>query len=259
MTPPTRSSDLRERVLSHEVLIGTFLNLGSPLAAEACALAGYDWLLVDLEHGFGGEEALLGQLLAAEAHGVPTAVRVESVERIRSGRVLDLGAAGVMFPRLESAREVTQALAHLRFPPKGDRGVATYNRACGFGLRPEVLQSADDKVLGIVQIESLAALEDLSGIAAVDGVDVLFVGPRDLSHALGIPGGYEEPAFKAALGRVVEACRAAGVAPGLLASSAEAATRYVSEGFRFIGIGSDSNMLADVAFRTVSSSRAVRS
>lgn len=259
MTSPMRSSDLKERVLSHEVLIGTFLNLGSPLAAEACALAGYDWLLVDLEHGFGGEDALLGQLLAAESHGVSTVVRVETPERIRSGRVLDLGAAGVMFPRLEAASEVQQALGHLRFPPKGDRGVATYNRACGFGRRSEALQSADDRVLGIVQIESPAALQNLSSIAAVGGVDVLFVGPRDLSHALGIPGGYEEPVFKEALGRVIEACGAAGVAPGLLASSAEAAKRYVSEGFTFIGIGSDSSMLADVAFRTVLSIGAVRS
>jgi len=129
------SAPLRDRLRAGEATLGTFLNLGSPLAAEACALAGFDWLLVDLEHGAGGEDALVGQLLAAAAHDVPVIVRVETAERIRAGRVLDSGAAGVMFPRLDTRAEVIEALAHLRFPPEGDRGVATYNRACGFGLR----------------------------------------------------------------------------------------------------------------------------
>ena len=85
-----------------DVNLGTFLNLGSPLVAEVCALSGFDWLLVDLEHGAGGEEALVGQLLAGAAHDVPVLVRVESAERIRVGHALDLGAAGVMFPRLDT-------------------------------------------------------------------------------------------------------------------------------------------------------------
>ena len=131
---------LRDRLRAGEPTLGTFLNLGSPLAAEACALAGFDWLLIDLEHG-AGEEALVGQLLAAAAHDVPALVRVESAERIRAGRALDAGAAGVMFPRIDSPEQVQAALAHLRYPPEGDRGVATYNRACGFGLRTDALDS----------------------------------------------------------------------------------------------------------------------
>src|SRR6202042_3620646 len=117
-----------------------------------------DWLVVDLEHGAGSEEALIGQVLAAGIHRVPVIVRVESAERIRSGRVLDLGAAGVMFPRLDSADEVASDLRHLRYPPEGDRGVATYNRACGFGMRSSALETANDKVVGVVQIESVSAL-----------------------------------------------------------------------------------------------------
>ena len=184
---PPVSSSLRARVRSGEPTVGTFVNLGSVLATETCALAGFDWFVVDLEHGAGGEDALVGQVLAAGIHQVPVIVRVESAERIRSGRVLDFGAAGVMFPRLDSADEVATAVRHLRYPPEGDRGVATYNRACGFGMRPDALETANDKVVGVVQIESVSALAEVEAIAHIPGVDVLFVGPADLSHALGVP------------------------------------------------------------------------
>lgn len=259
MIPASAATTLRERVLRREVVVGTFLNLGSALAAEACALAGFDWLLFDLEHGFGGEGALLGQLLAAEAHGVPGLVRAESDERIRAGRILDLGAAGVMIPRLDTAAEVGEAIRHLRYPPAGDRGVATYNRSCGFGRRPEALQTSDDRVLGIVQIESRSALEEVAGIAEIPGVDVLFVGPRDLSHALGVPGQYGDPAFRSGLAKVAEVASRAGIAAGLLAGSAEAAKSYISDGFSFVGVASDSTMLADAAAAAVLSVGSARS
>src|SRR5271168_897502 len=118
-------TSFKERVRNGDVNLGTFLNLGSPLVAEVCALSGFDWLLVDLEHGAGGEEALVGQLFAGAAHDVPVLVRVESAERIRVGHALDLGVAGVMFPRLDTTDEVATAVSHMWYPPRGDRGVAT--------------------------------------------------------------------------------------------------------------------------------------
>jgi 2-keto-3-deoxy-L-rhamnonate aldolase RhmA len=185
----------RERLRGGDLLLGTFLNLGSPLATEACALAGYDWLLVDLEHGASDEGALAGQVLAAEAHQLPLLVRVETRERIRVGRALDLGAAGVMFPRLAALSEVQESVAHLRYPPSGDRGVAAYTRSCGFGRHPDALKTANDLVVGIVQVETAALLEKLEEVARVDGVDALFVGPSDLSYALGVPGRLDAPEF----------------------------------------------------------------
>jgi 2-keto-3-deoxy-L-rhamnonate aldolase RhmA len=237
---------LRDRLRAGEPTLGTFLNLGSPLAAEACAMAGFDWLLIDLEHGV-GEDALVGQLLAAAAHGVPALVRVESAERIRAGRALDAGADGVMFPRIDTPEQAYAALTHLRYPPEGDRGVATYNRACGFGLRPDALETANDTVVGVIQIESVSALEHVEEIARQPGVDVLFVGPRDLSHALGVPGRVGAPEFRAALERVLEAARAAGVTAGVLAGGREAAEGYVAQGFGFVGVGSDSSFVASAA------------
>jgi 2-dehydro-3-deoxyglucarate aldolase/4-hydroxy-2-oxoheptanedioate aldolase len=234
---------LRRRVATGEPTVGTFLGTASPVVAEVCAAAGVDWLLLDLEHGTGGEEQVRAVVPAAGAYGVPTVVRVESAARIRIGRVLDLGAAGVMLPRLNSADEVRDAVRHLRYPPHGDRGVATYNRACRFGLDPGALDRAADEVLGIVQIESARAVDDADKIAAIDGVDVLFVGPRDLSHDLGVPGDLSAPAYPAALDRVRAAARQHGKACGLLVTDGAAAAARHAEGWTFVTIGSDSALL----------------
>lgn len=250
-----RRSDLRERIAAGHTLYGTFLGLGSGLAAEACALAGFDWLLTDLEHGSGDEGVLVPQQLAADAHGVPMLVRVESGDRIRAGRVLDIGAAGVMFPRLESAAQAEEAIGHLRYPPAGDRGVATYTRACGFGLHPEALETANEQTVCIIQIENRQSVDRIDEIAAISGIDVLFIGPRDLSYALGTPGDTGSPAFGAALDRVLAAADKAGLAVGILAPDARTATRYADQGFRFIGIGSDATLLTQACTNLVNTLR----
>ncbi|WP_436531685.1 HpcH/HpaI aldolase family protein [Actinoplanes sp. HUAS TT8] len=240
-------SGLRDRLAAGDTLYGTFLGLGSALATEACAVAGFDWLLVDLEHGGGDEQALLHQQLAGEAHRIPMLARVESAERIRTGRLLDAGVAGVMFPRLDSVDDVRAAVRHLRYPPEGDRGVATYNRVYDFGLRPDRLTTANDGVVGIVQIESRSALAATAEIAAVPGVDVLFVGPRDLSTDLGCAGRFTAPAFTAALDQVLAAAKNAGITAGILAGDPEQAAAYTAAGFRFVGVGSDASLLARAA------------
>jgi 2-dehydro-3-deoxyglucarate aldolase/4-hydroxy-2-oxoheptanedioate aldolase len=244
MMSPLDGGQLRRRVTAGQTTLGTFVGTASPVIAEVCAAAGLDWLLLDLEHGSGAEEQVRSVVPAAGAYGVPTVVRVESAARIRIGRVLDLGAAGVMLPRLESAAEVQAAVRHLRYPPHGDRGVATYNRACRFGLDPGALDRAADEVLGVVQIESARAVEEVDKIAAIDGVDVLFVGPLDLSHDLGVPGDITAPAYLAALDRVRAAAQQHGKACGLLVPDGAAAAARRADGWTFITIGSDSVLLA---------------
>jgi len=236
--------DLRRRLAAGEVTYGTFIGAATAVTAEVCAAAGVDWVLLDLEHGAGGEEQARDVVPAAASYGVPTLVRAESTERIRAGRLLDLGAAGVMFPRVDTADEAAACIRHLRYPPAGDRGVATYNRMCGYGLDAGALERSDGDVLGIVQIETLAALDAVPDIAALDGVDVLFVGPRDLSQALDVPGQTQAPAYLAALDRVLAAARAHGKAAGLLVSDGAAAARMTGAGWQFIAIGSDTTLLA---------------
>jgi len=241
---PLDHGRLRRRLAAGDTTVGTFVGTASPLVGEVCAAAGLDWLLLDLEHGAGGEEQVRSLVPAAASYGVPTVVRVESAARIRIGRVLDLGAAGVMLPRLDSAHEVAAALRHLRYPPHGDRGVATYNRACRFGLDPAALERGDSQVLGVVQIESAAALDEVDKIAALDGADVLFVGPRDLSHDLGLPGQLTAPRYLAALDKVRTAAAAHGKACGLLVNDGAGAAARIAEGWTFVAIGSDSTLLA---------------
>jgi 2-keto-3-deoxy-L-rhamnonate aldolase RhmA len=247
---------LLERVRAGTPTRGTFLNLGSTLAAEACALGGFDWLLVDLEHGAGGEEALVGQILAGAAHGVPVLVRTESAERIRAGHVLDLGVYGVMFPRLDTPEEVSDAIRHLSYPPHGDRGIAGFNRAREFGSDGRSAQEVNGSILSVVQIETLSALNNVEKIATIPGVDVLFVGPSDLSASLGIPGQFEAPQFLDALTRILEACRATNVAAGIMQADPDPARAewLVSIGFSFNAVGSDSSLLLSAARAAASTS-----
>jgi len=241
---PLDRGRLRARLAAGQATLGTFVGAASPVTAEACAAAGVDWLVLDLEHGSGGEEQVRDVVPAAGGYGVPTVVRVESAARIRIGRVLDLGAAGVMLPRMDTAGEVAEAVRHLRYPPDGDRGVATYNRACRFALDPGALARAASEVLGVVQIESASAVDQVEQIAALDGVDVLFVGPQDLSHNLGVPFQLQAPAYLTALERVRGAAERHGKACGLLVGDGAAAAARHAEGWRFVAIGSDATLLA---------------
>jgi 4-hydroxy-2-oxoheptanedioate aldolase len=244
LASPLNHGALAAAVRSGTPTLGTFIGMASPLAAEVCAAAGADWLLLDFEHGGGGEDQIRDVVPAAGSYGVPTVVRVESAARIRIGRVLDGGAAGIMLPRLDTAEEAAAAIRHLRYPPAGDRGVATYNRACRFGLDPGALDRANDEVLGVVQIESAAAVGQADQIAGLDGVDVLFVGPRDLSHDLGVPGDITAPQFTDAIEHVRAASRRHGKACGLLVNDGAAAARRLEQGWSFVAIGSDSTLLA---------------
>ena len=187
---------------------------------------------------------MTGVVPAAASYGVPTVVRAESTERIRAGRLLDLGAAGVMFPRIEGPEDTASAVSHLRYPPLGDRGVATYNRMCHYGLDPSALDRSNDDVPGVVQIETARALATVEEIAALDGVDVLFVGPRDLSMALGVPGNLTAPVYLAALQRVLAAAKGNRKAAGLLVADGAAAAAMTAEGWQFLAIGSDTTILA---------------
>jgi 4-hydroxy-2-oxoheptanedioate aldolase len=254
---PLNQGALAAAVRSAAPTLGTFIGAASPVAAEVCAAAGVDWLLLDLEHGAGGEEQIRDVVPAAGSYGVPTVVRVESAARIRMGRVLDSGAAGIMLPRLDTVDEVAAAVRHLRYPPAGDRGVATYNRACRFGLDPGALDRANAEVLGVVQVESAAAVGAADQVAGLDGVDVLFVGPRDLSHDLGVPGDLGAPAFVEATEQVLAACRRHGKAAGLLVPDGAAAARRLEQGWSFVAIGSDATLLAAAVSTEFGQARAV--
>jgi 4-hydroxy-2-oxoheptanedioate aldolase len=226
-----------------QVTIGTFLGMGAPMAAEIAAVGGVDWVLVDLEHGGGSEDLIGPTVVAGMAYGIPTLVRVESMERIRIGRALDAGASGVMIPRIETPEQVNAVVKHMSYPPFGDRGVATYNRSAKWGRDLSGL-TEKSKAACIIQIETLKALENVDAIAKIDGADLLFVGPLDLSFALGVPRDFKSPKFLEATAKVVAAANANNKVAGILAADATAAATFIEQGFKFIAIGSDATLLA---------------
>jgi 2-keto-3-deoxy-L-rhamnonate aldolase RhmA len=232
----------RDRVKARsEVLAGTFLNLGSPVTAEIIALAGFDWIAVDLEHGAGGELEALHQLQAITHTDTAGLVRIESASGSRIAHALDSGADGVIVPQVRSAAHAAEVVSACRYD--GSRGVARYNRAWQWGVRGGPLEDADAQVTCCIQIERSDALADVDAIAATDGVDVLFVGPADLGHSLGIDGGADHPALLEAAAAVSEAARRHDKAAGILTSNVAQIEHYHRLGFTFLGCSADSALL----------------
>jgi 2-keto-3-deoxy-L-rhamnonate aldolase RhmA len=240
-------SAFRARLRAGETVIGSFVNLGSPLTTEIMGIAGFDWLVLDLEHGAGNEVALLGQLQALSASGAAAIVRVEGIDLPRFMHALDLGADGVLVPRLRSVEDARRCVDYCRY--SGLRGVARYNRSWHWGLAARSLADADREVVCAVQIETREALAAVDGIAAVDGVDVLFVGPADLAHSLGLHCPPDDPALVEAAAAVADAARAHGKAAGVLVGTLEQLRPYQEVGFRFLGCNSDGGLLAAAAER----------
>lgn len=228
----------RDKLRQH-VLCGTFLNLGSANSVEIAAGLGFDWLLIDLEHGCGSSEALRSQLIAASTGEASSIVRIPSIDPDVVKFVMDSGAAGIMFPYVSSSEEAVQAVRTMKYPPQGSRGVAGNIRATQFGSNwKHYFETANANSLVVVQIETPEAVQSAGRIAAVDGVDVLFVGPLDLSVNMGCPGNFTDPDFVAALSHVLDACRHSGCVAGIL-SRPELVEQHISMGFQFVALGSD--------------------
>jgi 2-dehydro-3-deoxyglucarate aldolase/4-hydroxy-2-oxoheptanedioate aldolase len=235
---------LRRRALAREPVVGIFLNTGSPTATEICARAGSDWVLLDLEHGLAGEAEIPAHLRSLEGTTAAGVVRVEEGTRLRIGRALDLGAEGIMVPRVESPEQAERVVSWLRLPPAGERGVALFTRGLELGaIAHGDVAAVNDSTLGIIQIESRASAEAAAEIASIDGVDVLFIGPTDLSHALGVPGRLEVESYRKAIGQVGRAAVGAGKAAGVLLWRPEQAPVYADAGFTFFAISSDGSLL----------------
>jgi 4-hydroxy-2-oxoheptanedioate aldolase len=255
----TSSTPFRDRLARGDLLLGAFLQLGSPVAAEIAARTGIDWALIDLEHGSGTEAELLPQLQALGSVGTSAMVRVESLSRLRIGRALDLGANGVMVPQINDGSAAKDMARFLRYPPLGVRGVGLSARGAGYGsARHSEVDAISASLTGIAQIETREGLEHAAEIASVDGIDVLFVGPSDLSHALGVPGDFDNESYMAAVGAISRAASDNGKALGVHIPKSTEFERYYSHGFRVISIGSDNAAITTELRNAVGLARAAR-
>ena len=240
--------NLKQRLLNGETLNGCWLNLGSPVTAEIVGLSGFDWVLIDLEHGAGSESTTLSQIQALEHTTAGVIVRAESTEPQRIHRVLDMGAEGVMCPKVRNAEEALKVVKGLHYPPFGNRGVAKMVRATQFAQNfNDYYQKSRDQILGVVQIETIEVLSHLDEVAAIEGVDVLFIGPADLSMELGIFGQFDHPTFVEALNKIVAAAKKANKAVGILFFNPDDYQRYHDLGIRFLACGADATFVAEGA------------
>jgi 4-hydroxy-2-oxoheptanedioate aldolase len=190
--------------------------------AELLALAAFDFLVLDAEHGFFSIESIQAMVVAAEGAGIPAIVRVPSCLAAEVGRSLDAGAAGILFPRGDGRATVRAAIETAKYPAAGKRGLGGV-RANRYGTVPldRFVQEANEATAIIVQIETAGALEELEAIAAEPDLDVLFVGPNDLTQALGVPGQYADPRYKEAVERIARQARSSRKAAGIMLGRAD--------------------------------------
>jgi 4-hydroxy-2-oxoheptanedioate aldolase len=229
--------------------IGLWSGLGSHIAAEIIGRAGFDWIVLDTEHAPNEVPGLLSQLQAMALGTAEPVVRCAWNDPVLIKRILDLGVRSLLVPFVQNADEARRAVAATRYPPAGIRGVAVATRATQWGRRMDYLERANGEMCVIVQIETRAGLSEIEAIAAVDGVDGIFIGPSDLAADLGYLGRAGEPEPQAAIADAVARIRAAGKAAGILTADPAAARRYLDAGFSFVAVGADTGVLAQSAAR----------
>jgi 4-hydroxy-2-oxoheptanedioate aldolase len=234
---------LRERVLDGERLAGTFVQTPSAVVPELLGSLGVDFVCIDQEHSAMGPETVQALVSGAELGGVPAVVRTPDASPAHIGAALDSGAAGVIVPRVSSATTAAEVVRSSRYPPLGERGLGP-GRAASYGRRiANALADANDETLVGIQLETRAAVDALEQIVAVDGIDLVFVGPGDLSASLGLEGGMQDPRLSETIARVIARARAAGRAVGLFTLDADASARAAHD-VEFLIVGSDLAFLA---------------
>lgn len=229
--------------------IGLWCSLGSATATEVLAHAGYDWLLIDTEHAPTDVPMVVDQLRALTGGTAQAAVRPAWNDPVLIKRILDTGAQTLLVPYVQNADEAARAVAATRYPPRGNRGVALIHRASGYGARTGYQKGADAEMCVLVQLETRAALDALEAIAAVPGIDGLFIGPSDLSASLGHLGHAAHPEVQAAIADACARARRAGKPLGILAPIEDDARRYLAMGFTYLALGSDIGLLRQSAER----------
>lgn len=242
-----RPNTLKQRIARGEKVYGSWSVLGSPFATQVICEAGFDFIIIDHEHGIGDHMSLGVQLLALESSPTVALVRVPRMDGNYMRRVLDLGAAGLVTPSVETADEARQIVDWCRYPPHGNRGAAPGTiRASGFGIRArDYAATANDNVLLAVQIETVEGVRNAAEIAAVDGIDMIFIGPYDLSASAGVMGQMSHPSVMEMIESVEQAAKVAGKSLGSVLWPGKSLEDMYERGYALISSGSDASRLHD--------------
>jgi 4-hydroxy-2-oxoheptanedioate aldolase len=237
----------KHAILSGQKQIGLWSHLCSNISTEILAHCGFDWLVLDMEHSPNELPDILAQLQAMNGGSATPVVRVPWNDAVTFKRLLDIGVQSFLVPYVQTAEEARQAVAATRYPPHGVRGYAGAPRASGYGRIKDYAHRCADEMCLLLQIETVEGLNNLEAIAAVDGVSGIFIGPGDLSAALGHLGNPKHPDVLKTIDEAIARIRACGKAPGILTGDESLAQHYVAQGCLFVAVGADQNLLRDSA------------
>jgi 4-hydroxy-2-oxoheptanedioate aldolase len=249
---------LRQRLAGAAPVIGTWVNGRDPSVVETLGAVGFDLVVVDLEHGELGVHHLPDLLRAAAATGTASLVRASHLEAAQIGKVLDAGPDGVVVPNVTCAAEAEAIVRAAHYPPLGTRGAAPTGRAPAYGATPfaSYRRRVEAEVVVVVQVEGPEGLERVDEILGVEGVDVMFIGPFDLSQHIGVPGETDHPEVVAAMERIAAAAARRGMATGTWAADAKAARRWAEAGVRLVTVSSATAIFTEAAGALLAATRA---
>lgn len=241
MTTPYQSfpNSFRRDLRAGKLLIGCWASLSNHITTEVLGVAGFDWLLLDGEHSPNDVATFIPQLMALKDSASAPVVRPASNNPVEIKRLLDAGFYNFLVPFVESVDEAQRAVSATRYPPQGIRGVSVSQRGNRYGMVADYFKKVNEEIAVIVQIESQKGVDAAGDIAALDGVDCLFIGPSDLAAGLGHLGNAGHPEVQAAIADVVAKAKAHGKPTGILAPVEADARRYMAMGVTFVAVGSD--------------------
>lgn len=243
----TRVNRLKGKLASGQTVLGCIQLLPSPDVTELLALAGLDYVFIDHEHGVNGLGELPNQLRAAATGGADALVRMPSLDPHYARRLLDAGLENIYCPMIETAAEASAVVSACRYPPAGQRGAGGGTRATYFGLGPDHAETLVDRVMIIVAIETMRGVENLAEIAAVPGIDAIFIGARDLSASMGKLGRFDDPELLATIARCEAIIRASGKYLGAPVYPGLSVPQMIEKGYAMLLTGTDSGFLTAAA------------
>lgn len=241
-----RENPMKKGLKEGKSYIGTFAKIPDPSVIEIFAFSGFDYFIIDNEHSQMGKESMVNLLRASDISGIVPIVRVRENSRAQILQALDGGGLGIMVPETNTAAEVRHVVDSALYSPEGMRGYTASNRAAGYGSMnaTDYARKANENMMVIVYCETQAAIDNLDAILAVPHVDCLWMGPMDLSQALGVTGNPNHPKVVEAMDRIIAKCKKAGVASGTIAPDAETTKDLLRRGVQLIGLSSDQAMIA---------------
>ena len=248
-----KKNNLKEAIKEGKVVLGPFMKFTDPAAVEIMGFAGFDFVIIDAEHGPISMESAQNMIRAAESVNITPIIRVGSNDESLILRALDVGAQGIEIPQINSRSDAVRAVKSVKYSPQGERGVCRYVRAANYSSmnKFKYFKSANEETMIIAHIEGVEGINNLNEILSVSGIDVIFIGPYDLSQSLGIPGEVNHPLVTEKMKEVVSKCKENKIAVGTFADDVETAKSWISLGVQYMSFSVDVGILYEVSKQIV--------